>query len=303
MREYKGENLVELPSNFTVIDLETTGLYPEWDEIIEVAAIKCRNYNVVDVYSALVKPEDPIDDFISELTGITNDMLENAKDISAVLPGFIKFIGDDIVIAHNANFDINFLYDKRKENFGEPFSNNFVDTMRISRLLHRGEKHHRLKDLCARYEIVRDEEHRALSDCYACLECYCRIRNEIKSNYSSIDEIRPVHKHLRASEITPTEFKQDELNPLYGKVCVFTGTLERMLRKEAMQIVVNIGGIVADSVTKKTNFLILGNSDYCSSIKDGKSTKQKKAEKLKLAGHDIEIIPESVFYSMITEQD
>ena len=66
-----------------------------------------------------------------------------------------------------------------------------------------------------------------------------------------------------------------------------------------MQIVTNIGGICADSVTKKTNYLILGNFDYCASVKGGKSTKQKKAEQLKLAGNDIDILPENVFYDMI----
>lgn len=74
-----------------------------------------------------------------------------------------------------------------------------------------------------------------------------------------------------------------------------------MVRKEAMQIVADLGGKNADNVTKKTNYLILGNNDYCKSIKDGKSSKQKKAEKLKLDGYDIEIIPENVFYDIISE--
>ena len=72
-----------------------------------------------------------------------------------------------------------------------------------------------------------------------------------------------------------------------------------MVRKEAMQKVVNLGGLVGDSVTKKTNYLILGNNDYCKSIKDGKSSKQKKAEELKLKGYDIEVISENVFYDML----
>ena len=70
-----------------------------------------------------------------------------------------------------------------------------------------------------------------------------------------------------------------------------------------MQIVANFGGINGDNVTKKTNFLILGNNDYCSSIKDGKSNKHKKAESLILQGNDLIIIPESVFYDMINDYD
>ncbi|MBE6882311.1 MAG: exonuclease, partial [Ruminococcaceae bacterium] len=96
-----------------------------------------------------------------------------------------------------------------------------------------------------------------------------------------------------------TDFDTDTL--VYGKCFVFTGILEKMLRKEAMQIVVNMGGFCGDTVTKKTNYLVLGNNDYCSTIKDGKSTKQKKAEALILKGEDIEVISENVFYEMIEE--
>ena len=91
------------------------------------------------------------------------------------------------------------------------------------------------------------------------------------------------------------------VSPIDGKVCVFTGALEKMLRKDAMQLIANLGGINGDSVTSKTNFLILGNNDYCASIKDGKSSKHKKAEQLILKGQDIQIIPETVFYDMVNE--
>lgn len=74
-----------------------------------------------------------------------------------------------------------------------------------------------------------------------------------------------------------------------------------MKRTDAAQIVVNLGGTVAASVTKNTNYLVLGNNDYCSSIKDGKSNKQKKAEQLILNGSDLIILDENTFYNMIIE--
>lgn len=305
-REHKGKSLIALPSDFTVIDIETTGYSPEYDEIIEIAAVKCRSFQVENEFSCLVKPRFPVDDFVSELTGITNEMLYSARSISDALPEFVNFIGDDVVIAHNANFDVNFIYDNLLSIRNTFFVNDFVDTMRISRLLHKDQKHHRLSDLCEYYGIVNDSAHRSLSDCRAALACYSRMSDEINTSYSSIDDIIPKRKyskrsHLHASDISATSLEQDENSPLYGKVCVFTGALEKMIRREAMQCVVNIGGLVADSVTRKTNFLVLGNNDYCTSIKDGKSSKQKKAEKLKLQGHDIEIIPENVFYDMLNE--
>ena len=104
---------------------------------------------------------------------------------------------------------------------------------------------------------------------------------------------------LRTLSGNPEALRTD--SPLYGRVVVFTGALEKMTRKEAMQLVADLGGINADSVTKKTNFLVLGNNDLCSSIKDGKSSKHKKAEKYILGGADLSIIPENVFYDMLDE--
>ena len=75
-----------------------------------------------------------------------------------------------------------------------------------------------------------------------------------------------------------------------------------MLRKEAMQAVTNLGGICEDNVTKHTNYLILGNNDYCSTLRGGKSNKHKKAEQYKLAGQDIDIISEDVFYEILELQ-
>lgn len=109
------------------------------------------------------------------------------------------------------------------------------------------------------------------------------------------------HGAVYARDIVGDSSKFDENNPLFGKIVVFTGTLERMTRRDAMQVVADLGGINGDTVTKKTNYLVLGNNDMCASIKDGKSTKQKKAEKYILDGADLAIISEDVFYDMLSE--
>ena len=105
-------------------------------------------------------------------------------------------------------------------------------------------------------------------------------------------------KRIDIHSIKPESIEIDEDNFFYNKHCIFTGKLEKMVRKDAMQLIVNVGGILDNSVTKKTNYLILGNNDYVSSIKDGKSSKHKKAEKYKLEGQDIEIIDEDTFYNL-----
>lgn len=306
-RDHKGISIVSFPCDYTVIDLETTGLSPVYDRIIEFGAIKVRNGEIIETFSSLVNSDGVyVDSYITGLTGISQEAIDSAPDIADVLPCFLDFIGNDILIGHNINFDINFIYDEAIRQTHSYFSNDFIDTMRISRRLFRDEKHHRLSDLCKRYNLDYSSAHRALDDCKLVYECFNRLRNDVIEKSGSEDEFKKqmsaTGRSVRSSDISGDSEKLNPFHPLYGKVCVITGTLEKMLRKDAMQIIADIGGINADNVTKKTNLLILGDTAYSSNIKDGKSNKQKKAESLKLAGQDIEIIPENVFYEMLLDE-
>ena len=109
-RPEKGLSLIELPSDYVLLDLETTGLNPAGDSIIEIGAIKVKEYDIVDTFEAFVKPPHPISYFITDLTGITNEMVKDAGSIETVLPEFLRFVGSSLVMGHNVNFDINFLY-------------------------------------------------------------------------------------------------------------------------------------------------------------------------------------------------
>lgn len=302
-REYKGKSIIALPNDYVLLDLETTGLDPRYDDIIEFAALRVKGNEITDRYQTFVRPVNPIPDFITELTGITNDMVADAPSVGGALPGIMDFIGDDLVIAHNAHFDVNFLYDAA-ENFGSNhFSNSFIDTLRIARKLLPEQRHHRLSDLLAPLGVTAGDEHRALADCLTLFDCYNAMRVMALTKYGSEDGFvnafvyKYAGDHLEDLKSDKTEF--DETHPLFGKVCAFTGTLEGMTRAEAAQIVVDFGGKCGSGVTQETNLLILGNNDYCKAIKGGKSSKQKKAEAYKLKGYDIDIIPESVFRDMI----
>lgn len=298
-RSGKGKSIAAFPSDYVVIDVETTGLDPTYCEIIELSAIKYVGGVAADRFTSLVKPTDPIDDYISKLTGITNEMLETAPSPAVVLPDFSMFISDSVLVGYNVNFDINFLYDNLLP-LGVTLSNSFVDVLRIARRVLPDLPNHKLITVADFFGISPDISHRALADCETCNNCYSKLQAVIIEKYGSLDAFAVKPKHnLKASDITANTSHFDTSHPLYNKVCVFTGTLERMTRKEAMQIVTDLGGICGNSVTKKTNYLILGNNDFCSSIKDGKSSKQKKAEALALDGLDIQIISENVFYELI----
>lgn len=308
-RSAKGKSLLEIVSNYVVLDLETTGLDPTWNEIIEIGAIRVRNHEIVETFSSLVKPDIPIDDFIASLTGITNEMVADAPAINAILPQLFDFVGNDIVVGHNVNFDINFLYDNSLRCTGRGFTNDFVDTMRLSRRLFPEEAHHRLADLELRFNLHNENAHRAMSDVLLTKECYDYMRRHIVNCDIDLAELTrktnskrsTYSQSVRAKDIVATTDKFDESSPVYQKTFVFTGTLQKMTRKDAMQAVVNCGGVCGDTVNKKTNYLVLGNYDFCSTITGGKSSKHKKAEQLKLAGQDISIISENVFYDMLNE--
>ena len=175
--------------------------------------------------------------------------------------------------------------------------------MRLSRRLFKEERHHRLTDLISRFEIADSVEHRALSDAIMTYQCYEYMKKYIQDRHMDFASLLSFKKGACAKDILPTCTEFDETTPAFGKCFVFTGVLDKMSRSDAMQAVVNSGGVCADSVTRKTNYLVLGSFEYSSSVKGGKSTKQKKAEKLKIDGFDIEIISENIFYDLISPED
>ncbi len=301
-RTEKGKSLLAIQDSYVVVDLETTGLDPIYDDIIEIGAIMVEDGKIIDRYSSLVNPGYEISEFVTSLTGITNEMLADAPTLEEVLPRFDVFVGTATVLGHNVNFDVNFLYSAYELVLCKPFKNDFIDTMRMSRRLFPNERHHRLFDLLMRFGIDDYEEHRALSDALQTHACYCYMKDYMKNNDIPLSSLQGrKHNHsIRGKDIVASgNIEIDESSSFYQRVFVFTGTLEKMGRKEAMQHVADRGGICGDSVTKKTNYLILGNNDYCTSIKGGKSNKQKKAEQLLQSGADIEILSENVFYDML----
>ena len=282
---------------YCVLDLETTGLSPNYDSIIEIGIIKVKENKIVDKYNSLINPGFLINEYITSITGITNEMLKGKPKIIDLKKEVLNFIGNDVLVGHNISFDVSFL----QKGFNEELKNEYIDTLQFCRKLFKELSHHRLTDMSNYLEISRNE-HRSMSDCLCTKELYDCIKEKMKNNGLEINDIfakkNYSSKNIDIHAIKPDNIEIDEDNFFYNKHCVFTGKLEKMIRKDAMQLVVNVGGILDNSVTKKTNYLILGNNDYCSSSKDGKSSKHKKAEKYKLEDQENEIIDEDTFYNL-----
>lgn len=185
-REFKGQSLVKIVSDYTVIDLETTGKYIDSCEVIEMAAVKVRNAEIIDSFSTLVRPHKEIPALITALTGITNEMVSEAPECTDALKDFLNFIGDDIVAGHNiVSFDVNILYDLSMKYLGAPFTNDMLDTCRFSRYCDIQPENYKLTTLTAYFGIDHDSAHRALADCIANQKCYEMLKPLLTYQYSS----------------------------------------------------------------------------------------------------------------------
>lgn len=145
----------------------------------------------------LINPNMPISSFIQGYTGITNEMVQDAPAIQVALPVFLQFAGDFPIIGHNVNFDINFIYENCMRTAQNPFCNNFLDTMRLSRKLFPQYRHHRLIDLVTRFGIGRTVEHRALGDAYQAHACYQYMLRYMRQNEISMCSLLTQKQKLR----------------------------------------------------------------------------------------------------------
>ena len=174
-RAFKGKCLTTFPRSFVCIDIETTGLSPLYDDIIEVSGIRVIDGKTADTFSETINICRPLPPFITALTGITDKELSKSNCAENVLTRFCSFVGGDIVLGHNVNFDINFLYDKCLDKTGILFENDFVDTLKIGKKLLPQLKHHKLDDLAEYFDVPPRTLHRALGDCEMTVSCYFRM--------------------------------------------------------------------------------------------------------------------------------
>jgi DNA polymerase-3 subunit epsilon len=162
--------------DYTVLDVETTGLSPVSNHIIEFSALKIRDGKIVDRYTTLINPGYLIDGFITSLTGITNEMLEYELSIHEVIDDIINFIGNDIILGHNTNFDLRFIHHNVMQTKGKSFNNDYMDLLYVTRKLFPSWRNHKLETVGCMLNLNNQPSHRAMNDCLATYEAYelCR---------------------------------------------------------------------------------------------------------------------------------
>ena len=153
----------DIDTTYCVLDLETTGISFRTEKITEIGIMKVKNGEVIDEFSTFVNPEKPIPQKVIDVTHITDDMVKDAPTIDKILPKALEFIGDSVIVAHNADFDVGFL----KHNcfqLGLKLENTYVDTLRLAKDLFPDYKKYKLGIIAENLGIKVEVAHRALDD-------------------------------------------------------------------------------------------------------------------------------------------
>lgn len=194
-RLYLNEDTLELVENdfdrrnfaeteFVVFDLETTGAKAPPCRVTEIGAYRVKNGKITEEFQTLVNPETPIPPFITSLTGISNQMVKTAPKFREIARDFLDFIGDSVLVAHNAHFDMRFLnYEIGRIHENYRVANPSLCTVRLSRRLNQNTvENHRLKTLAEHYRVALLRHHRASDDAHATAHIFINLLEQLQTH-------------------------------------------------------------------------------------------------------------------------
>ena len=177
---------------YVVFDVETTGLSAVYDTIIELAGVKIHQGEIVDRFESFANPHRPLSDTITQLTGITDDMVKDAPEIDDVLRQFYEWTKDTVLVAHNASFDIGFLNQGYKKIDYSSVQQPVIDTLELARFLLPELRNHRLNTLCKHLDIELTNHHRAIYDAEATGYLFWKFVQELTerkiTNHAELNE-------------------------------------------------------------------------------------------------------------------
>lgn len=289
VRPFKGESIREPIDNYTVIDLETTGKYVTSCEIIEMSAVRIRNNEIADTFTTLIKPNNELTPIISNITGITNEMLKNAPKIEDKIQEYINFIGNDVIVGHNiASFDSNIIYDVCKNLGLPPFRNNILDTYHYARYCDIKVPNYKLSTLTNHFGIKHSHAHRAFYDCIANYKCYELLKKVYTGFYNNSSDLIGEKKN-----------RNTELNvavDVSEKTICLSGDFALGSKSEITEKLEELGATVKKAVSGKTNYVIVGSLGSENWSYENYGTKIKKALEFQAQGKDIKIVKEKEFF-------
>lgn len=223
---------------YVAFDTETTGLSTRYDKIIEFGAVKVEGGMVVDRLDILINPGVEVSSFIEGKTHITNEMLKGQKTIKEAMPEILRFIGDYVLVSHNAPFDYEMFNEAFKGIYGRDFIHPVIDTIPLSRFIFPEARSHSLGNLCKRLEVEYDEDsaHRAdydaqvLASCWNALKLMIdeRMENPTLYDLSALPYPKSLYKNLRGTHACVIAKNREGLKDLYKLIsvseCEYIGT-------------------------------------------------------------------------------
>ncbi|MEJ7535409.1 PolC-type DNA polymerase III [Staphylococcus hominis] len=209
-------------ATYVVFDVETTGLSNQYDQIIELAAVKVKDGEIIDKFERFSNPHEKLSETIINLTHITDDMLVDAPEIEEVLTEFKEWVGDAIFVAHNASFDMGFI-DTGYERLGfGPSTNGVIDTLELSRTINTEYGKHGLNFLAKKYGVELTQHHRAIYDTEATAYIFIKMVQQMKelgvANHKDINKKlsnEDAYKRARPTHVTLIVQNQDGLKNLF----------------------------------------------------------------------------------------
>ncbi|MFC4768825.1 PolC-type DNA polymerase III [Effusibacillus consociatus] len=189
---------------YIVFDTETTGLNAAENTLIEIAAVKMKGSEIIGEWTTLIDPEVEISPKITELTGITNEMVKGQPKLAEALPKFREFVGDAVLVAHNAEFDLGFIT-VCASRIGMPeWTNAVLDTLPLARKLYPSEKNYRLKTLTNKFGIELVNHHRALDDTVATAKVFQYMLKDIRERgIERLSQLNENDGHVDYSKVRP----------------------------------------------------------------------------------------------------
>lgn len=307
--------------DFIAIDFETANR--NYDSACSIGIAAVRDFEIVDTYYSLIKFDSEFDPNNIRVHGITPEDVKHSPTADDIWSDISRFFGPYAVLAHNAYFDMSVL--KRSFSFIYGLNFKYIDTVSLCKEFVPGKKS--LANCAGFFNINLGQHHNALDDAITCANvaisciktsgcknlgelCFAlkdlKIRQFADLNPPIFAEFHGEKKIPSYSKVRPCDIQQtvstssiNPDNPFFGKIVVFTGELQ-ISRSEAMQAVVNLGASVRGSVSKKTNYLVVGKQDKQIVGDDGMSSKEEKAAALNETGAaHIDIITEKQFLSVL----
>ena len=191
--------------SYIAFDVETTGLSPLENEIIEIGALKVREGRVAERFMEFIHPISPISPMITGLTGITNKMVADARSRSQVVSDFLDFCGEDILVGHNVIFDYSFVKCSAVQD-GLSFEKMGIDTLKIAQKVHRDLESKSLGSLCDYYHIENRSAHRAYHDALATAKLYQTLAHYFETDEPKL--FKPVQLTYKIRKPQPATQKQ-----------------------------------------------------------------------------------------------